>query len=88
MRFQVGPGVEEIDGPWRGPERKWTLRAELLANSKLTTGYGVAHYNARSVATLSYIAQLYPVPDTFAKKDHSSIQKVCHYSNNNFPANA
>ena len=67
--FQVGPGVEEVDGPRKGPERKWTQRAELLAKSKLTPGFGVAQYNTRSVTTLSYMARLYPVPDRFAKKE-------------------
>ena len=86
LGFEIGPGAALKS--WNNPIAKWRKRIEQIA----ATGVGPAAagilYSTRAAPTLSYIAQLLPLPQAPLKDEKKLLHRLFHLANNSFPLEA
>ena len=86
LGFEIGPGAALKS--WNVPISKWRKRIEQIA----ATGVGPAAagilYSTRAAPTLSYIAQLLPLPQAPLKDEKKLLHRLFHLANNSFPLEA
>ena len=86
LGFEIGPGAALKS--WTGPVNKWHKRTEQIA----ATGAGPAAagilYSTRAATTLSYVAQLLPIPVPALKSEKKYLHRLLHLANNSFPLEA
>ena len=77
LGFYLGPHAGSQN--WVAPLKKYANRMQTIKNGQASIAINAFTYNTRVVPVASYVAQLIPLPDSFAER--FDILSVIRFAN-------
>eukprot|EP00959_Pyramimonas_sp_CCMP1952_P122432 2559533-Pyramimonas_sp.AAC.1 len=71
----MGPGADER-AQLSGPAAKWLCNAQILGEYHAPFQQNIKSYSSSALTTLSYVGQLFPVPELILTRETHVLHKI------------